>query len=71
MPKIGIQVEAQMLLDRGVWDDYCEKYGINVWAINEGLMRSNEMLNVSLADAKRWGLLKDEEEEFKQVRWGT
>jgi hypothetical protein len=70
MANIKIQVEAGTLLDKGCWDRYCEKYGINVWAINEGLMPRNERVDISYSDAKNWGLLKDEE-EFQQVSWGT
>lgn len=74
MAKVTVQVEAQALLDAGRWQDYCEKYGVNEWAVNEGLMSADEKLSVSLSDAKRWGLLEEEQdgdEGYVQVSWGT
>jgi hypothetical protein len=37
--------EAQKL---GIWERICEIIGLNVYAINEGLLDSNEEITVSL-----------------------
>ena len=31
-------------LDRGLWDKYCEATGTNPWAINEGLIGGDKVL---------------------------
>jgi hypothetical protein len=50
-----IIVTAEEILDKGVWDEFCEEFGINVWAINEGLMDSDEEFVLNEAQAKRYG----------------
>ena len=42
-----IKIKAKKILDLGLWDKYCEVYGISVWAINEGLMDEDEWLTIS------------------------
>jgi hypothetical protein len=32
-----ITISVGELCDKYCWDDYCEKYGVNVWCMNEGL----------------------------------
>lgn len=54
-------VTASELIDRGVWDDYCEKHGINVWAVNEGLMDSDHEIELSQKEARQYGFLKGED----------
>lgn len=53
-----ITVTARDLLDKYVWDDWCEAHGINVWAINEGLMDSDEEITLSESEAKQYGFIK-------------
>ncbi len=50
-------VTAEEIQDRGVWDEFCEKHGINVWAVNEGLMDSDEEFILSEEEAKSYGFL--------------
>ncbi|MEK6829070.1 MAG: hypothetical protein AABY15_03005 [Nanoarchaeota archaeon] len=45
----------------GSWDDFCSKYGINEWCINEGRASSQDEVEISLADAESWGLIEDDE----------
>jgi len=52
-----IILTAQEILDRGVWDEFCEMKGINPWAINEGLMDSDEEFIFTEKDAEKLGLL--------------
>jgi hypothetical protein len=51
-------VTAEEIIDRGVWDEFCEKRGINVWAVNEGLMNSDEEFTLSEEEAQSYGFLK-------------
>jgi len=44
----------------GAWDHMCEKYGINIWCLNEGLADSDDEITITLKDAKRYGLIKEE-----------
>jgi hypothetical protein len=52
-----ILVSASELIDRGLWDDFCEKRGYNVWAVNEGLMDSDEEFSFSRQEAMDLGLI--------------
>jgi hypothetical protein len=51
-----IIVTAGEILDSGHWDSFCEKRGINEWAMNEGLMDSKEKFVFSLDEAIEIGL---------------
>lgn len=42
--------------ERGIWDDLCEMFGINPWAMNEGLMESSYEFQLSEQQAKQLGL---------------
>ena len=52
-----ITVTAQEVLDAGVWDEFCEEFGLNVWAINEGRMDSDEEFSLTEEQAKKLGFL--------------
>ena len=45
------------LMDKGIWEKACELLGINVWAVNEGLMDSDEELYLTEGRANKLGLL--------------
>ena len=53
-----VKVTAQELLNKGVWQNYCDAHGINEWAINEGLMDSEEEVTLSEQEAKKYGFIK-------------
>lgn len=55
--KLGSVLDAPLI---GAWDDMCEKYGINEWCLNEGRADSDDEIEVSLADAEKWGLIEQE-----------
>ena len=48
-----VQVSMRIIADSGYWDKYCEKYGMNPWAINEGADPS-DTVSVDISDFKRW-----------------
>ncbi len=52
-----ILVTVEEIMDKGHWDDYCEEHSINVWAVNEGLMSSNEEVYLSEKEAKQYGFI--------------
>ena len=52
-----IQTTAREIMDKGCWDEYCNKTGTNHYAINEG-MPDDEALMIDYDDAKEIGLIK-------------
>ncbi len=55
-----VSVTAEELIDRGVWDEVCELTGLNPWCVNEGLMDSDEYITLSLEEAQKLGILREE-----------
>lgn len=53
-----IIVTARMILERGCWDEFCDEFGINPWALNEGLMESSEEFTLTEEQARKYGFLK-------------
>ena len=53
-----IAIKASDLIKLGLWDEFCDLRGINIWAVNEGLMGSDEELTLSEDEAKELGLIK-------------
>jgi hypothetical protein len=52
-----IVITAGEAIDKGIWDDLCEMKRLNIWAVNEGLMDSDEPITLSEEEAKKLGLL--------------
>lgn len=46
-------------LNKGIWDDLCNMFGINPWAMNEGLMESSHEFKLSHKEAKLLHLIED------------
>ena len=42
----------------GYWSEFCQDRGINEWAVNRGLLDPDERVELSFAEAKRYGLTK-------------
>lgn len=42
------------------WSYICNKYGLNPCCLNEGLAKSSDTIEISLEDAVKIGLAKDE-----------
>lgn len=57
-----IIVTPRELMDRNCWDDACEILGINVWAVNEGQMASDEQITLTWNQAGRLGLLPEKDD---------
>ena len=38
------------------WNIMCDKYGINEWCLNEGLANDSDTIEITLKDAKLYGL---------------
>ena len=55
--EITVRISAQELLDSGKWEIACDVLGINVWAVNEGLMDSDEIITLSQWEAQELGLI--------------
>lgn len=48
---------AEELIDQCVWDEFCKDRGINVWAVNEGLMDSDEEFVLNDNEITKYGLV--------------
>ena len=53
-----ITIKASELIELGLWERYCDLWGINVWAVNEGQMASDEEIAMSEDEAKELGLIR-------------
>lgn len=51
-----IEITAGELIDRGIWTEFCDLNGINIWAVNEGLIERGEEFIISEEQAKKLGL---------------
>jgi hypothetical protein len=51
---------AREILDRGIWQEFCDLRGINEWAINEGRMDASEEFTFTEEEALRLGLTRKE-----------
>jgi len=54
-----ITITAREILNKGSWDKFCHKFGINEWAMNEGRMDPSEEFTMTLEDAREIGLIND------------
>jgi hypothetical protein len=55
---VKITLTAREILDRGIWEEFCEMKGINVWAVNEGRMDTNEEFTFTEEEAYTLRILK-------------
>lgn len=60
--EVKISVKFGDILDSGRWTDVCNKYGLNEWCVNEGRADRNDTIDITVADAEKFGLLKDDDE---------
>ena len=51
--------DAKDLIEHGAWEAYCQKYGINPYVINEGLMTDDEEITITIEEGVEWGLLPE------------
>lgn len=49
-------ITADEALNLGIWDNLCKIKGLNVWAIKEGLMDSDEEIVLNKEEATKLGL---------------
>lgn len=57
--QIKVDITASELIERGLWLRACELFGINEWAVNEGLMSSDKVFTIDEDVAVKWGLLTE------------
>lgn len=43
---INVKATARDIIDAGLWEDYCNTTGTNIYAVNEGLIQSDELLTL-------------------------
>lgn len=51
-----IVVTALEVLRNGNWLEFCKEKRINEWAMNEGLMSGDEEFELTIDEARRYGL---------------
>jgi len=60
--EVKIPVKFGDILGSGHWIDVCNKYGLNEWCINEGRADRDDTIDITIADAERYGLLKNDDD---------
>ena len=53
-----IVLTASEINDRGCWERFCEERGIDVWAMNQGLMESSEEFSFTEEEAINFGFIQ-------------
>lgn len=51
-----ITVTFREMLDKGIWEEFCELKGINEWCMNEGLAESDTTETLTEEEATKLGL---------------
>lgn len=51
-------ITAREANSRGFWKQICELFGVNEWAMNEGLMDSSHEFRLTEKEAIKIGLIK-------------
>lgn len=54
---IKVSVTARELLDQGAWLKACELLGISEWAVNEGQMDGDDVVELTIDQAVTLGLV--------------
>lgn len=49
------------IMDRGLWDKFCDLRGWNPWIVNEGLAESNEDVILTDDEQRQLGLIKSDD----------
>lgn len=47
-------------MDRGLWDKYCDVTGTDHWCINEGKADADELIELTMEEAIKVGLLVEQ-----------
>ncbi len=45
---INVKATVRDIMDVGLWSEYCEATGTNVYAVNEGLIDDSELLTLPM-----------------------
>lgn len=52
-----ISLTVNQLIDKDLWELVCKMKGINLYAVNEGLMKGTDKIAFSEKEAKQLGLI--------------
>lgn len=52
-----INLTAHQINQNGAWMRFCEWYGMNEWAMNEGQCQPEEEFRIPLSKAREWRLI--------------
>ena len=50
-------IAVREIMDRGLWLEFCELRGINEWAVNEGMIDSDQEYTLTADEAVKLGLV--------------
>ncbi|MEK5358065.1 hypothetical protein [Paenibacillus sp. FSL L8-0709] len=53
-----VLLTASEAIEKSIWHDLCEYKGINKRALNEGLMKGTEEIELSEDEARKFGLVR-------------
>lgn len=55
-----MKLTIREIMDRGLWDEFCEIRGWSVWCVNEGRCDSSEVVELTSEEARKlFGLPTD------------
>lgn len=54
--KAVLKITASEINCKGNWLKFCKEKGINEWAMNEGQMSGDEEFELTVEEARRYGL---------------
>jgi len=58
-----INVDYGDISDSYFWDEFCSKYGINYYCMNEGLVNRDDTIAILLSDALAWNIIQESDLE--------
>jgi len=47
-----MKITVREIFKLGLWNKYCEENGINEWAVNEGLMSEDEVVEWNIKESE-------------------
>ena len=54
-----VVLTATEAITYGYWENICNLQGINIWAVNEGLMDGDEEIELTIEEALKLGIIKE------------
>lgn len=55
-----MRITVEELLELEKWEEYCDLHGLNVWAVKEGQIDHDEDLGITIEEARKIGIIKED-----------